>query len=108
MKLINLVEYLVDPEKLEELYRKENLNIESEALLIYMHGDLSIDSEIIFFEIEETEDDLVYEKDGSKYIQFFPVNYAVELIETDLGLKGKGYSDLEIANRLLEYRIKDA
>jgi hypothetical protein len=107
MKLINLVEYLVDPEKLENLYTNENLNTGSEALLIYMQGELTLESEIKFFAIEETEDDLVYEKDGMQYEQLFPIDYAIGLIESDLKLKRKGYSNLEIAKRLLEYRIKD-
>lgn len=108
MKLINLIEYLESPDKLEALYVNEKLNTDSEALLIYMQGALDLESEVKFFAIEETEDDLVYEKDGIRYEQFFPIDYAIELIESDLDLKGKGYSNLEIAKRLLEYRIKDA
>ena len=108
MKLIDLIKYLVNSDKLQELYTDKNLNSASEALLIYMQGELSLDSEIVFFEIEETGDDLVYEKNGIQYIQFFPIDYATELIESDLDLKGKQYSDIEIAKRLLEYRIKDA
>ncbi|MOA31148.1 hypothetical protein D3C78_1522900 [compost metagenome] len=67
-----------------------------------------MESEITLFEIEETEDDLVFEKEGVQYIQLFPLDYAIELIEFDLDLKNNGYSDLEIAQRLLEYRQKDA
>lgn len=108
MKLVNLMAYLLNSDKLEELYEREKLDTDSEALLIYMKGELSLDSEIKFFEMEETEDDLVYEKSGTKYLQLFPIDDAIELIESDLNLKDKGYSDLEIAERLLEYRIKDA
>jgi hypothetical protein len=108
MKLINLIEYLVNPHKLDELYLTEKLNTDSEALLIYMQGALDLASEIKFFAIEETGDHLVYEKDGVQYEQLFPIDYAIELIESDLDLKGKGYSNLQIAKRLLEYRIKDA
>jgi hypothetical protein len=108
MKLIELIPYLVHPGLFKELYQEEGLPTESEALLIYMKEDLNIESDITIFEIEETEDDLIFEKDGIKYYQLFPVNYAVDLIESDLQLKDNGYSDLEIAQRLLDYRLRDA
>ena len=108
MKLIDLIEYLVKPEKIENLYQERKLNTESEALLIYMQNELSLESNIAFFEIEETEDYLQFVKNGLKYVQLFPIDYAIELIESDLGLKNKGYTNLEIAKRLLEYRLKDS
>jgi hypothetical protein len=108
LNLVKLVKYLTDPEQLEELYQVHGLNTESEALLIYMHWALDLESEISILEIEETEDDMIFEKNGIKYIQLFPIDHAITLIELDLGLKDKGYSDLEIAQRLLEYRKKDA
>lgn len=108
MKLEDLIKYLLNPEQLEVLYQEEEINTESEALLIYMNGALDLKSEISVFEIEETEDDLVFERNGEKYFQLFPIDYAIELIESDLELKDKGYSDLEIAKRLLDYRLKDA
>ncbi|WP_025762929.1 hypothetical protein [Dyadobacter tibetensis] len=108
MKLVNLIDFLINPKKLEVLYREEGLNTDSEALLIYMENSLDIESEIKFFEIEETDDDLVFEKGDIQYVQLFPVDHAIDLIESDLELKNRGYSNLEIAERLLEYRIKDA
>jgi len=104
MKLINLVPYLKSFDSLEELYKLNNLDIKSEAIIIYMEETLAIESEIVFFEIEETKDNLTYKKNGINYIQLFPVNYAMEIIEDLLGF---GYDELEIAQRLLEYRIKD-
>lgn len=108
MSLSELVNYLISSNRLEEFYKDQGLNSESEALLIYMKVALNIDSEVSIFEIEETGDDLVFEKENVQYIQLFPLEYAVELIQEDLDLKDKGYSDLQIAKRLLEYREKDA
>lgn len=108
MKLVDLIKYLTHPGQLDKLYQEQGLNTESEALLIYLQGALDLKSEAIIFTIEETEDDIVFEKEGVQYIQLFPVDYAIELIESDLGLNNKGYSDLEIAQRLLEYRQRDA
>lgn len=108
MKLVELIKYLTHTEKLDELFQEQGLNVESETLLIYLRGDLKLESEVTIFEIEETEDDLVFEREGVLYIQLFPLEFAIELIESDLDLKNKGYSDLEIAQSLLEYRQKDA
>jgi len=106
MKLINLIPYLKSTNGIADLFKLNNLNIKSEVILIYMIELLTIDSEIVFFEIEETEDDLLFQKNGISYIQFFPVNYAKELVEDFSRL---GYDDdLKIARRLLEYRINDA
>jgi hypothetical protein len=58
--------------------------------------------------MEETDDDLIFEKNGLRYIQFFPVDHAIDLIQFDLNLKDRGYSDTEIAKRLLQYRLTDA
>ncbi|MBL0745262.1 hypothetical protein [Chryseolinea lacunae] len=79
MKLIDLIEYLINPEKLKVLYENEKLSADSEGLLAYMQERLSLDSEIVFFKIEETED-MVYEHGGVRYVQFFPIDYAVELV----------------------------
>ncbi len=108
MKLIDIIGYLLNPDKMDELYTIEKSKTDSETWLIYMKGALDIDSEIKIFAIEETDDELIYKKDGVVFIQLFPIEYAVDLIESDLNLKGSGYSNSEIAKRLLEHRIKDA
>lgn len=108
MKLVDLIKYLMNPEKLDNFLQNQGLNTDSEALLIYMQEYLNVEAEISILEIEETEDDLVFEKEGIRYIQLFPIEYAIDLIENDLNLKGKGYSDLEIAERLIKYRNYDA
>jgi hypothetical protein len=107
MKLIELVKYLCDREKLSELYQEQGLDIEAEGNFAYMRGELDIKSEIFFFTDDETGGALFFEKGGVAYIDLFELEYATNLIE-ELDLKDKGYSDLEIARRLLEYRIYDA
>ena len=108
MRLVELVKYLTNPQQLAELYQKLRLNTESEALLIYVRGTLDPESEIAIFGIEETEDDIIFKKEGVQYIQLFSVDHAIRLIESDLQLKNKGYSDIQIAKRLLQYRQNDA
>ncbi|OJW02648.1 MAG: hypothetical protein BGO52_00605 [Sphingobacteriales bacterium 44-61] len=107
MNLLELIKYLLDPKLLRTLYQERGINRDSEALLIYLSESLSLNSEVEIFAIEETEDNLVFEKDGVRYIQLFPLDYTLDLINFDLDLIGKGYSDLEIAKRLLNYRERD-
>lgn len=108
MKLTQLIPYLLDENNLERIYDDFNLNKDSEEVIIFMRDQLDIDSEITFFDYEETDGEMEVEKDGVGYIYLFSIDYASELLLEDLNLKGKGYTDLEIAQRLLEYRIKDA
>lgn len=93
-------------EKVSNTMDVGDLNNESEFLLIYMKYSLTIDSDVFIFPIEETEDDILFEKKGVKYVQLFAVYHALELIEPDL--KGKRGTDSKIAESLLEYRLKDA
>ena len=108
MKLITLISKITDSAGLDQFYVEQKLDVESEALSLYMKESLNLDSEVYVFPIEETGDDLVFEKDGVKYVQFFPIEYALDLIESDLDLKARVLTDKEIAERLLEYRLRDA
>lgn len=108
MKLPELINYLTNPEQLQTIYKEQGLNEESEALLIYLKEELDVKEDIAIFEIEETDDDLLFQKDGIQYVQLFPIVHAIDLIEFDLDLKDKGYSNLEIAQKLLDYRKSDA
>lgn len=107
MKLSDLIEYLRDTSKLDQLYMDENINVDTEAVEIYMKEALSLESEIKFFRIEETGDDLVFDKDNITYIQLFPVDHAIEVLGF-LNLEEGKYDKFETARRLLDYRIKDA
>lgn len=49
MKLIDLIPYLKNPERQNELYQQLHLNIDSEAILIFMEKELSIDAEVNLF-----------------------------------------------------------
>ena len=94
-------------EGLIKLFDEKKLNKSSEAVLIYMEGELGLESEIVLFDIEETGDCIYYEKNGIHFEQLFSLTFALELIN-DYRLIRKGYSDLQIAQRLVEYGINDA
>jgi hypothetical protein len=108
MKLIDLVPYLVNRERLNQLYDKRKADINSDILLIYMVDIIDIESDVVIFDIKETDDLLFFNKDGVEYVQLFTVDHTADLIEYDLELKDQGYSDLQIAERLVSYRINDA
>jgi hypothetical protein len=57
--------------------------------------------------LSKTQDELLFEKDGIKYIQLFPIEHIQNLIEFGLNMKNKGFSETQIAERLLEYRKHD-
>ena len=108
MKLVELIGALFNPEKLKKLINVLGLDSESEALLVYMKENFDITADIRFFKVEETEDELLFEKDDTTYIQLFPIEHIQNLIELDLNMKNKGFSETQIAERLLEYRKHDA
>jgi hypothetical protein len=97
---------LRQPNALNELYIDERLDRESEAVEIYMKDRLNIDSEIYFFNIEDTDDNLVFVKDSIEYYQLFTIDYAVEIIKSFRF--SDEVSNKEIAQRLIEYCINDA
>lgn len=108
MKLLDIIEYLRHPDNVGQLYDTINLSPDSEAILIYMKDSLDLNSELKFFEIEKTEDDLVFKEDDVTYHQFFPVDYAVEILDSYFSDNEKKLDNIGLAKRLLEYRINDA
>ncbi len=108
MKLIDLIPFLVDTTMMASLYEKVGLDKESDGIGIYMKDLIDFDAETYLFDDNETGDFMEFKKDMVKYVQLFPISMAVELIEWDLDLKNKGYSNLDIAKRLIDYRLNDA
>lgn len=108
MEYIDLITYLVSLEKIDDLINQFHVSEKSEALIICLKNSLDLHSEVAIFEIEETGGYLEFDKNGNKYIELFPLEHAIDLIEFDLELKDRGYSIEYIAKRLLDYRLNDA
>ena len=108
MKFVDLIGYLLNPERLEGLYVSQGIELDAEAYLIYMYEFIDINSPIKIFTFEETDDDLIYVKNGVKYFELFEVNHTIDLLNHDLELAGKGFSNAQIAERLMEYKKNDA
>lgn len=107
MKIIELVNNLKNIEIAQLLIAKEIPDVEYDLVDLYMVDKISIDSEIVFFNAEKIPNKLVIEIEGVKYENLFPLNLIQEMVEEYDKLDGK-ISDFEIANKLLEYRMKDA
>ena len=105
MKLTDLIPYLKQPDKWEDLLAYLGIDTNCEEVLIYAHDKLDINSDILLIEVEKTEDDLEIILEGKKYVQILPYSLAYELITIDFG---NFKTHLEIAQRLIEYSINDA
>ena len=77
-------------------------------LVIYQIGNPSFDSEIYFFNEEESGEKTEFWKDNIKYVYLLEVFIAQEFIEGWLSNLDYKPSDLQIAERLFEYIINDA
>jgi len=108
MKLAEIIRYLTNPNLIEQWFQESNINPETEAVFICCKEKLDIDSDVCLFTIDETNGDLFFEKNGAKYYELFDVEHAINLIEHDLQLKKREYTDMQIAVRLFEYRLNDA
>ncbi len=108
MKLIDLIPYLIDMEKLSNFYLENNLNFDSEEVSIYMVDKIDVNSNIYFFEVEETDGEVEFEKEGVIYLSFFPLEHTYELVKDELDLLNKGLTNQQISERLVQYRIYDA
>lgn len=59
------------------------------------------------FGIEDTDGDLIFEKNGNKYVELFPLDAVQEMAEEYVNTY-EGISNEEIAKRLIDYRLNDA
>lgn len=105
MKITDLIPYIKDTNKWDGLIADLHLNTNCEEVLIYALDKLDIDSDILLIELEKSGDDLEIILNGKKYIQILPYSLAQELIKIDFS---NFKTDLDIAQRLIEYCINDA
>jgi hypothetical protein len=105
MKLTDLIPYIKDTHKWNDLLSDRRIDNNCKEVLIYALDKLDINSDIILIEVEKTEDNLEITLEDKKYVQILPYSLAHELTTIDLSnLK----TDIDIAQRLIEYSINDA
>ena len=108
MRFIELIDHLKRPEKTEMLILNEIPGVEFGLVDIYLRDKLHIESEVRFFDAEAIPNKLVIEVDGIRYVNLFPLPMTQEMIEEYAKRSDQKFSDKEIAQKLLDYRIKDA
>lgn len=108
MNIIELIPHLKNLDKAEALSNNILPNIEFDLVELYMKDNLKLDSDVMFFDAESIPNELLIEIDGTKYENLFPLYMAQEMVEEYVNVYKNEISDLEIAEKLLEYRQKDA
>lgn len=106
MKLIDLITFFRQGGTFEDFCKKHALNAESEVIEIYAQEPVSLEAELGFFPIEETEGQVEFQSQGMKYQSLFDFFYFLDVIKE---VKGRAEpSDEELAQKLLTFAIKDA
>lgn len=105
MKLTDLVPYLENVNKWDDLLADLGIDTNCEEVLIYALDKLDIDSDILLIEVGKTEDNLEISLEGKKYVQLLPYSLAKELITIDFS---NFKTNFDMAQRLIEYSINDA
>jgi hypothetical protein len=106
MKLLDLLQLVADSLQANQPSVAEQLGYDPDYTEVYMLGQLALESELRFFDVGETDYELVYIKDGQEYVSLFMLWFGIEQIEALL--KTQQYTPATLAQRVLEYRIKDA
>jgi hypothetical protein len=108
MKLLEFVDYLVDPAKLADFYRQQGFDpgTMEHGLTIYMVGStITVDADIRLLTFEETEGFIEVQLAGVDYVYVLEVDLAIDLL---LASEPGVVTKLDQANRILHYAIYDA
>lgn len=108
MKLVKLVKYFRKGGTYEEFRKMHSLNLESEAVEIYMKLPFSFDNDLAFFEIENTEGNIEYTFNNDFFYNLFDFYYFLDAIEASNRKNNILLADAIIAKSLYDYAIKDA
>lgn len=109
MKLLEFVDYLVDPDKLANLYRELGLFpelVDEYGVAIYMVGStIELDADIHLLSFRETKGRTEIQLDGIDYVYVLEVDLAQELLsDSEIGVVTK----LDQAKQIVHYALYDA
>ncbi|GGZ35271.1 hypothetical protein GCM10007049_30870 [Echinicola pacifica] len=108
MNIIELIPYLKNLHKAESVSQVFLPDIEFDLVELYVKDKLALDSEVVFLDADSIPNELKIELDGVLHENLFPLYLAQEMVEEYVKTYNDELSDIEIAKRLLEYRINDA
>ncbi len=105
MKLIELIPNLKNFAEAKQFIVNVLPDVEIDFIDLYTKSIIDIESEIFFFDSDKIPPTIEFEVNGIQFISFFSLKMAVEMIEEGVN---EGFNYLEIAERMIEYRIYDA
>lgn len=109
MNLLEFVDYLLDPAKLADLYRRQGLNpaiIEENEVAIYLAGStITLDAEIRLLTSQQTQDRIEVQLDGIAYIYVLEVDLAIDLLTA---AEAGSVTKYDQANLIVHYALYDA
>lgn len=106
MNIVELIDHLKTRDLAEKLVNEILPDVEFDMIIIYMKNKVALDSEISFYDFDAISNELIMEINGEKHEYFFGLEDAQEMVE--------GYVDehnptnLEMAQRMIDYRLNDA
>jgi hypothetical protein len=108
MNLPELIPYLRTLESAVKLSGELLPNTDFLEIELYMIAEISIKSEIAFFDSEKTPSTIDMEMNNMKYINFFPLQMVQVMVEDYGKIYNEDNSILPIAKNLINYRLNDA
>ena len=104
MNLLNLVARLAAPRPIEPFLLEHGVNTASEHLSVYMRQAPGLETDIALLGVEETDEVMVYSRDGTDWLNFLPLYMVEEMVQ---GGVAAYKSPTEIATRILDYARDD-
>lgn len=105
MNLLEFIPHLRRPSQLEQVVLEQAPDLDFELTDIYLEKELNIYSNMHFFNAEEIEGKIEMEYNGKKYINLFPLDYLQDIFDQ---YNETGKNDKEVAQAIMNFRIKDA
>ena len=106
MKLLDLINLFKTDIVFEDFLKDNSLNLNSECIEIYMKDKIHPNSELAFFEIENTNDKIVFEKNSVKYYSLFDFYFFIDCMSE--AKDDKTLSSEKLVKILINYSINDA
>lgn len=107
MNLLQLVSYFRMGGSFEVFCQQQSLNIDSEAIDIFMEKPLGINKGLTFSELEKSDGKIELTKNGIEYYYLFDFHYFLDAIEESIADEHKEKSDIELSQILLHFAIHD-
>lgn len=106
MTIVELIDHLKSRDLAEKLSSKILPDVDFDMIIIYMKDKVALDSKISFYDFDAISNELIMEVNGEKYEYFFGLEDAQEMVEGYI--EEHNPTNLQMAQRMIEYNINDA